>query len=246
MRKPRSTQTLVALLWALLLTTGTSRADDRPVITFTCSLSPDVPAAQKLKNYYTEAFDALGYRFEMLSRPTKRALVEAISGQSDGECARAQGSLSEDEREHLILLDVIVGASSINVWSRRDEAIQPAQLRHPELTVGYSQGARFTLTVLQKLTQSEPAHAPRLFEVNSDRTALRMLAFGRLDYIVGTQVLLEDAARVANIRGQLFNVGKLAELEAHPVLHRRHKDLATALNRELQAIVDRRGIIKPR
>jgi hypothetical protein len=78
-------------------------------INFTCSLDASSPTTKTLESYYRDAFQRLGYTFSMQQRPARRAIAEAASGVSDGDCARVKGVLDETYSGHLLAVDVIIG-----------------------------------------------------------------------------------------------------------------------------------------
>lgn len=222
---------------------GLAQNEKEKGIHFTCSLPQDLPEIQRLHSYYRDAFAALGYQFSMTHKPAKRSLAEAVSGVSDGECARAVETLEPEETAELVPVNVVVGSSSVNVWSREDKALTLEDLASSKHVICYVDSNYSSRFWLEKIKTLYPDQAPAAFTVNSEQTALRMLAFGRLTHCIGPQLLFRAAARKASLSGQVFDNGKLGTVYAQPLLHKDHRALAEPFSRELKAIVEARGAI---
>ncbi|WP_020210884.1 hypothetical protein [Gilvimarinus chinensis] len=216
-----------------------------PTITFTCSLPEDMPAAIEIRRYYELAFANLGYQFEMLHRPIKRALAEARSGTSDGECARITRFFdqSEVENHQLIPINVVVGISTMNIWSREQGPLTASDLLHSEHNICYITGSTASEIWLNTMIE-KTGQTPAFFAVNSYETGLRMLSFGRITHCIGPQISFQAAAQKINLSGQVYNNGQLLEIEAGPLLHVRHQAIAEDFTRELQKVVDKHGILQ--
>lgn len=217
---------------------------ENTTITFTCSLPEDIPGVSRMRNYYRQAFAALGYDFNMVHRPIKRALAEARSGSSDGECARITRHFNnaEDANTHLIPIDVVVGTSTINIWSRNQGQITAQDLIRSEHNICYITGSNASKTWLDTMAQ-KAGQTPATFAVNNYETGLRMLAFGRITHCIGPQISFSAAAQKTSLSAQVFNNGELLHVEAGPLLHIRHKGIAEDFTRELQKVVDKYGIL---
>ncbi|MCP8897855.1 transporter substrate-binding domain-containing protein [Gilvimarinus xylanilyticus] len=213
---------------------------DSQRIVFTCSLPTEIPGIKTLETYYRDAFAKLGYQFSMTHRPDKRSLAEARSGQSDGECARIPETFSQAQLSDFAPVDVVVGTTTINLWGRHPDHLEPTRLQ-PDNKVCFVESSSASQHWLEAFRQNHPEKAPEVYEINNYQTALRMLAFGRLDYCVGAQVSFENAAQRNSLRGQVFDNGTLFRAQAKPLLNRKHMAIAPAFARELQAIVDERG-----
>lgn len=236
-------RTFFALFFCLLVgaypSTSSAQTDSARIV-FTCSLPTDIPGIKTLESYYRDAFAKLGYQFTMIQRPEKRSLAEARSGQSDGECARIPDTFSQEQLSDFAPVDVVIGTTTINLWGRYPGKLEPIQL-NSESKVCIVESSSAAQQWLEAFRQNHPDNAPEVYEINSYQTALRMLAFGRLDYCVGAQVSFENAARRNSLRQQVFDNGTLFRAEAKPLLNRKHIAIAPAFARELQAIVDERG-----
>lgn len=234
-------------LTALLLTASACFAhaqEPAKHIVFTCSLASSIPAVARLESYYRDAFAELGYTFEMRERPSKRAIAEAAAGASDGECARVKNTLAAQYRSALTPVDVVVGSTTINIWSRQREPLTLKSLGQPQNTIGYVDGNEASRQILEKLKAKLGDQAPNVIAVNSHQTALRMLAFGRLTHCIGPQVSYKAAAVTASLTGQVFDAGILYTAQAAPLLNNKHRDLLAPFTRELRAIVSERGVIE--
>lgn len=215
-------------------------------ITFTCSLAMELPLTQKLLNYYRAAFAELGYDFDMQHRPPKRALIEAVTGRSDGECARVPGFLSAEHSAQLIEIDVIIGQSAIHVWSTQDRPFSLQELENADYIIGYNEGSQFSAHLAHRLGNGDPLQKPHLQSINTTETALKMLASGRLTHFLGVNFDIATSYEALDLPESLYDSGRLAEFVAKPYLHRRHRQLAPLFTAELKKIVAEKGIINTR
>lgn len=228
-------------LTVLLLSTATCIANDNSPakhISFTCSLAPNIPAVQRLEGYYRDAFANLGYTFEMHERPSKRAIAEAAAGTSDGECARVQGALAAEYRDTLLPVNVIIGRTTINIWSRQQEPLTVADLGKPQYIIGYVDGSEASRKILEQLTANLGDQAPKFIAINNHKTALRMLTAGRLTHCIGAKFTYEAAAINTGLTNKVFDSGTIYTAQATPLLNIKHRDLLEPFTRELHAIID--------
>lgn len=215
-------------------------------ITFTCSLGMELPLTQTLLNYYQVAFAQLGYDFAMQHRPPKRALIEAVTGRSDGDCARVPGFLSAEHSTQLIEIDVIIGQSAIHVWSTEDRAFSLQQLENADYIIGYNVGSQFSAYLAHRLANGATGRTPRLQSVNSTETGLKMLGSGRLTHFLGVNFDIATSYEALDVSEPLYDSGRLAEFVAKPYLHRRHRQLAPLFTAQLKKVVAEKGIINTR
>lgn len=134
---------------------------DKP-IRFTCAIPDKIPEQGQLTRYYRKAFAQLGYEFEMVYRPARRSIAEAINGSSHGDCARIVGTLKSQELQFLTPIDVVVGQSHMSIWSLSPGEITLDQLSQPDNRVCYIEGNYSSHYWTEKITSLYPSRHPQV------------------------------------------------------------------------------------
>lgn len=209
-------------------------AQDKP-IRFTCAVPEKVPELGQLTGYYRKAFARLGYDFEMVYRPTRRALAEAINGTSHGDCARIVGALDPEEVQYLIPVDVVIGQTHMSIWSLKPGKITLDQLSRPEHRVCYVEGNYSSFHWTEKIKALYPSRHPQFVAVPNHQTALKMLQRERLTHCIGVEVLFDALINIGESDIELFNNGAIGTLQAQPVLSKRYPGPGAAFYRSAAA-----------
>lgn len=223
--------TLLILLWS-----PASMA--RPQITFSCWVPPQFTAYGEMEALYRDAFDALGYDFQMQHRPTQRSLQEAINGITDGECIRTGNVLERGPEFPLARVDVLLVSADLEVWSL-DEEVRIGSLDdllESDYSIGYPRGAEAIPELIAR-HRIDNAHP-----VASTEVGLRMLAAGRIDLYVEAGTVIRLTLRELELPQTPHSAGVLMRLDGYPYLNRRHQDLLPALTRELRTRVPSEGL----
>lgn len=224
------------MLFAVLFA-STAGAEPRPVIVFSCWIPPSLPLHHRLKTLYVNAFDALGYDFEMHYRPNQRSLMEAKAGVSDGECARTAGYGRENPDSNLIRVNTQIASTYLEAWSnapdRKLENIEA--LLNASYRIGYVRGHVAIQTIMEQFPQLH------LTSVTSTEHGLKMLSAGRLDFFINTSVSTRQELDNLDLPTAVYPAGHLMTLRGHPYLNARHRALAEGLAEELQRRLPEKG-----
>ncbi len=228
------------ILLVYLLAWGAT-AETRPLIVFSCWVPPQFTAYGEMEVLYRDAFDALGYDFQMQHRPSQRSLQEAVHGVTDGECIRTGNVLTRSEDFELIRVDALLVTADLEAWGteKPEESTRfssMADLAQGDYRIGYPRGAEAVPELIARF-QVENTHP-----VANPEVGLRMLAAGRLDFYVDTGPVIRMTLREMDLPVPLYAVGKLMPLEGYPYLNRRHQHLLPDLARELRARLSPEGL----
>lgn len=234
-RPPRRLPHWLALLLLLTLSAG---AEQRPTVVFSCWVPPELPLYQQLKQLYDRAFDALGYDFEMRPRPSQRSLMEASTGQTDGECARSPDLQSEMPNTPLLRIDRLLGQTSFVAWSRDpDTSLQgPEALTGEPYRIGYVRGNAGVTALIERL------ELPRTVALTNTKLGLKMLSAGRLDLFVHTAASTEQALARLDLPHPVHAAGEIVQVDGYGYLHPDHKHLLEPLSEELDRLLAASGL----
>lgn len=223
---------------ALLLLSLNAGAEQRPTVVFSCWVPPELPMYQQLNQLYDRAFDALGYDFEMRPRPSQRSLMEASTGQTDGECVRSPDLQSEIPDTPLLRIDSVLGQSSFMAWSLDPEAdLQgPEALASKPYRIGYVRGNAGVTALIERLELS------RTVPLTNTRLGLKMLSAGRLDLFVHTAASTEQALARIDLPQPVHAAGEIVQVDGYGYLHPDHKHLLEPLSRELDRLLSPPGL----
>lgn len=234
-------------LWGLLLALcnwpalSIASDDDLPIphdiidtMIFTCALPSSHPAFAVAAEMYSKAFADIGYRFQMLSRPMRRAITSANNGKVDGECARSRYIEQDDVGQRLVRVDAEVIEIVNRLWTlnpslsglTRDDIINGPYL------VGYLNG---NISADNLLIDRE---GDTTFKLNSIKNGLAMLAAKRIDILIAPKLQIQYAAQQAAGQQAPHSAGVFNRYPVYPYLFSRHKHLAPKLARALQKLLD--------
>lgn len=215
----------------LLLLAVSARPDEpRPGIVFSCWVPPDVPIYQRLEDLYRNAFNALGYDFEMHYRPNQRSLMEASAGITDGECARTDSYGRENPESNLVRVDTQIAETTLEAWSH-DADLQLSRVEElgtQTFRIGYVRGH-----VAVGAIMAQYPNLP-LTSVTSTKHGLKMVSVGRLDLFIGTSISTRQRLDSLQLPHPIYSAGHLMVLRGHPYLHQRHQHMADAFASELE------------
>lgn len=231
---------LTVCLLALLLGLGPSSGAGagRAGITLSCWLPPTAPTTGVLEEIYEQAFAELGYDLVMHYRPGQRALIEAESGVTDGECVRVHDYLERHPDSNLTKVDVLLSSSTLEFWSRDPDrkVTDLSELQGSDQRIGYTEGmvAIEALAEHPQLGSAQP--------VPSTRHALKMLSAGRLDLYLGVSREVHEEYHQLDVPAPLYPSGELFTLKGYLYLHKRHHDLVDELADALRARLPADGL----
>lgn len=227
--RPRGRRKQALALCAALLA-SMAAADSRPTIVFSCWIPPSVPLHKRLTRLYVDAFDALGYDFQMHYRPNQRSLMEASAGVTDGDCARTDTYGQENPSAPLVRVNTQIASTSLEAWSGDPDlnVNNLDSLVEHEYRIGYVRGH----VAVRSLVERYPTL--RLTAVTSTEHGLKMLTAGRLDLFLGTSISTRQEIEALQLPVTLYSAGRLMMLRGHPYLNEAHRALAEPLATELE------------
>ena len=191
-----------------------------------------------LEQIYREAFRRLGYGFEYLAVPTKRASVLSDQGQVDGEIHRvadygsAHPNLVRVEEPHFAMTFAAYakGQLHLNGWS---------SLKGSQYRVEYRAGVKRCESELPSLIPPE-----RLAAAPSALLGLRKLALDRSDVFIDVEDVVEANLAGTEFKGTpIHKAGVLEQVAVHAFLHKKNAALAPKLAATLAAM-KREGLIE--
>ncbi|WP_347332081.1 hypothetical protein [Marinimicrobium locisalis] len=211
------------LVWA-------SAVEARPTIVFSCWIPPNLPLHHHLTKLYVDAFDAMGYDFKMHYRPNQRALMEASTGITDGDCARTDTFGAESAASPLVRVETQIASTSLEAWSSSPAVTVSGieSLTGHRYRIGYVRGH----VAVQALVERYPAL--RFTPVTSAKHGLKMLSAGRLDLFVGTSVSTRQEIATLQLPEAVHSAGHLMVLRGHPYLNEQHRSMAVPLAEALK------------
>ncbi|WP_423893986.1 hypothetical protein [Candidatus Pelagadaptatus aseana] len=194
-------------------------------IVFSCLVPDRYPLFTEFESFYREAFAALGYNFSMISLPRAREIAELLNGRVDGVCARVDVE-PFSSANNLQRLDIAVGNITQMVVSPVPLPEVPiGQL--PQGRLGYVRGAQVSLTWLRAFPQMEQ------IVLNSSESGLKMLAAGRLDYLLDNSVAVNIMFRHLGVDIPLYRKPYGQPVPVYPFLNKRHLGIQQALQEQL-------------
>jgi len=226
------THLLITLLLGTMALTGAVQAGQQRHIIFSCQEPADSRIFEMLTVIYRHAFSLNGYSFEMISTPTKRALHEVITENVDGMCGVSQELNASVNSPSITLSKTALGRLSLNAFYLKGTPpiTSLADLNKPNVRIGVSAwGISHKL-----LEKSNIAYT----EVASIDQAIRMLAAGRLDYIVNSHFVVSRVLKEVKSRKTIVKSSPLHESNVYPLLHVRHKTILEGFDRELTKILN--------
>lgn len=220
-------------LWLLM----SSTLHAAPTITFSCWIPPDVPLYSRVESLFRQAFEELGYEFEMHHRPNQRSLMEARTGTTDGECARTYRYAEQEPDSGLVRVDTMITRTSLEAWSHRtDLELSSVQDLHREpMRIGYVRGHVAVKNIVEQQA------LPYLIPVANSDNGFKMLSAQRLDLFIGTSVSTRQELEQLDLPNPIYSAGHLMDLRGHAYLHEKHRALAPKLARELSRLLPEGG-----
>lgn len=198
----------------------------------TCGVDHRLALFKTLASFYQESAQAIGYEITLLARPPKRALLEAVNGSSDGECARIKELNDIIGTDELVRVEFTVARAPIYLWTYNNSIGQLSTelLEQKPFQMGYIRGY---ISVEQHLKQHPNISA---IPVNDSHQGLKMLYNGRIDVFAGhAQVITDQLTQLGGL-DMPSSVGTLLTYSTMAYLHKRHKHLAVPLAKAMAEI----------
>ncbi len=213
----------------LLLTFGlfaanTARAKE---IAFTCPEKPESPIFKSLELAYAYFFKMHGYTFSMQTTSEQRMILEITNGRFDGTCGQNSTSFEHLNSSQLIHGNAPIARLFIKSLSRKKHRGLDSldQLQNSPFRVGIIAGTAAAILANQLAI-------PFYNIVDIDR-GVKMLAGGRLDYVISNDVQLNRALQELRPTTPLQLSNTLMSLNIYPTLNQRHRHLLPTLDQYL-------------
>ncbi|MBC3920834.1 hypothetical protein H8L32_25440 [Undibacterium sp. CY18W] len=173
------------------------------------------------------AYAAIGIKVSFVARPALRALLEADSGQVDGEVVRDNSI--EASAPNLVRVDVpmfrYVGSAFVLKGSELPTSLEAAS-RLP--SVGIVRGAR--------RVEVETQGWSNLVPINDHGAAVRMLKIGRISTLIGAYEVVKDAILSNQFSENDFSSHEMYSIQVFHYLHKSHADIIPALGLQLNRL----------
>ncbi len=203
----------ISFLTFLLSTTS---AFGRSIKTYTFSKSQVGIFANLSQKYYDEVNKELRKDYmeiELVERPLLRGLYEVDNGSLDGDAARSETVLEKGDLKNIYLLSRPIGIMSRRIVIPHNSKIKSYSEFSVESKAGYIRG---------DITSQSVAKKHQLFEGTNLKQLKRLLAKGRIDFIIvpelNGQVLFEDISSNFRVLGE-----KIKSQELKPLLNKKYK-----------------------
>ncbi|MDC8760960.1 hypothetical protein [Janthinobacterium fluminis] len=241
MRVPKC-KTLYSSLLALLITCqyGAAAAEQQRKIVLAASTEMQKSLQGVwLGLIYDEAFRRLGYGFELLGVPAKRASALADHGQVDGEISRAANY--SHTHPNMILVSVSPISAQLTAFAIQPLVLQDGwdSLPRASLRIEYRAGVSTSEDELSRRIDSA-----YLSSVSTTVLGLRKLTFGRTDIYIDSEEAVEQATLKPEFQStKIHKVALMTSLPVHAFLHKKNAALAAPLAAML-ATMKREGRIE--
>jgi ABC-type amino acid transport substrate-binding protein len=190
-------------------------------VTFSCSLHTGTILFRHFETTYRDLFHQLGYKFELISMPRSREAHELSAGNVDGICGRT--IYHESHQPNAIRVKQPIILTNLRVWSRmpyRDVNSVDDLPQFSSLAM-----VRGTTYLNEKLKD----HKGNIVKTLNMAAAVKMLAAGRVDYVLGLEISFQEFIGESTIQAPIYGVGTLDSLNIYPYLHHSRNEIAQQL-----------------
>lgn len=221
--------TLLLSFSALSFDIALADAETRPKIRFFCGISDRQIWVDLYKDLYTQAFNDLGYDFEMLYRPQKRVYSDLVRGLADGDCGRVKNLKKITDNDQFVRVDALLLRTVTGIWSYNSSIkhISESDIQSGAYRIGIMRGDL-------RLTQRLKDYDLELTQVDEIQQGLKMLYSNRIDLFISAKVRVDMVLKTrAKEFSPPFFLGEYLALEIYPYVNIRYKDLAGPLAERL-------------
>ncbi len=188
-----------------------------------------------METAFRDFFTSEGHQFKLLSVPEKRMMAILNHQRVDGTCAISDLKFSNLKTQHYLLadnphgtLDVVVTAThSLPRITSIDDFIA---LTKANSRIGYVGGT--------STEQLPDFHRLTVQNVVNLERGIRMLAAGRLDYLLTTKVLTQYAVKKIHADTRFYYSEPLYKSKLYNALHVRHRHLREPLNHYIHRLTE--------
>jgi polar amino acid transport system substrate-binding protein len=213
------------LAW-LVLPTRAGATDAARTITLPATV--DSLEGRQVRYALDAAYAVLNTKVNFVPRPALRALMEADSGQLDGEVMRPR--LIEGSYHNLLRVDVPLYSNMASAFVRAQSGPAPANLEalSKSKSVGIVRGIRHAEAATQGWAN--------VVVINSYPAAVRMLSQGLIEVLLGGEGTIREAFVSNHLDASQFNGQQVYSTPLYHYLHKRHAELLPLVQAELAKI----------
>jgi polar amino acid transport system substrate-binding protein len=182
---------------------------------------------------YTEVFKRLGIKAEFREYPSKRASIEAESGNIDGEAIRPRQYGAE--HPNLIRVEESLFPMNLSAFTAND-SIPPMKgwesFKGTNYRVEYRRGLIVCEHNLSKFVSKE-----NLSDVTEPEQGLKKLISGRTDLFIYDEEWVRTALNTPEFKDSKIRfVGLIESLDVYPYLHKKHASLVPKMAEIIKAM----------
>lgn len=208
-------------------------------IIFSCSVPKDSNRFALLEQVYSEAFNALGYKFRLISLPRVRESAELNRQNIAGSCGRTSSFLRTNPKA--VAVNIPAAYANLRIWSRSpNEIFTSIADIPPRSRIGYVRGS-------SAIEQGGIVdNHPRLSFLGVTNTAvgIKMLDAKRIDYYLGFKINTINILTSITTRNSIYSAGDIDGEKIVPILTEQWGHLATDLERELKLLMEKHNANK--
>ena len=198
-------------------------------IVFGCPVSPNTGVFNNLVDFYSEAFERLGYKFQMIGMSRDREANELLHGMVDGSCGRI--NIPVTDKNPPIRVPVSISEDDFEIWSHKKGSVINTLEDIPKGSkVAYRQSL---------LTANEIARASHLNFIPKKvvEETLESLNQGQSDYIVDLQIQVDTSLHNISLAKPIYYRGRIGRVQVVPYLSQKRRKLLHPLTRELRTLL---------
>ncbi len=213
-------------------------AQSKDKIVFTCALDGSMVLWEKVMSLYQQAFNDLGYEFEMQKVSRGRALLSLKTHFSDGECGRKANLHQTSFGKNLVLIDVPIFKANIGVWTLKkniDLHTFKQDIKTNDAILGLTRGSLKINEFYQKLMTTN------IYEVNTTKQGVQMLLSNRIDYFSEFDAQAIFHLNEYDTNNKVNFIGNVISYHYYPFISKKYEHLAPPLTARLLELVTQRG-----
>ncbi len=207
---------------------------ERRVMLFTSGSPESSRIYRILYKIYTEAFDRMGYSFSCYYSTSKRAAIDANTGDYDGTASRNYNFNIDNEYPNLIRVEEVIYKAIMSVYSLNDEIKIDGweSLKNQEYMVGIKRGMKEIENNIYNFVNEE-----NVIIGNDSEQLIHMLEAERIDFFIDSydqidQILKSDEFKDKNI----LDAGTISEVLLYPYFHVKNIELVEEFKDILKAM----------
>jgi len=194
-------------------------------ITFGCAFQPDNLSFLRLKKNLTNVWNGLGYEVKLQHMPHSRVAFELEQGRIDGDCARALVYSEQDK--NVFYVRSWVTPRYIHAFQMTEFATDfDPRTDLKDKRIVFIRGTRIINKFLQE-------HQLAGVAVTTQKQAIKMVAGGHADVLIGFSAPVEGALGTFKFSGKLHKQPISDQILLYIAVHKRHRHLKSKLEEQI-------------